>query len=246
MHFCQWWTKACMTCSYKSAPAEVTHCFTASTVLLLGKCCPHSLSFRWKLENAKSVVVGVVWQSSQDWQCAPWSSSWHGAWRYPVARERLSSSPAWLSKFQSLASLVLQCSSHSWWFVWYPGSPEGSPLSYSKRHCTRAATVQRCFELFIQWRIHMSLLHFGLSFWLWLLVETSCLIISNDSILETITFSRILFQKTLINSVIFLHYHLFQHAKANIHLCTQFPGRSLLICNLPFVTFSILWCDSCA
>jgi hypothetical protein len=40
--------------------------------------------------------VGVVGQSSQILQRAPWSSNWYGAWCYRVAGERLSSSLAWL------------------------------------------------------------------------------------------------------------------------------------------------------
>ena len=54
------------------------------------KMCPCSPSLiglnRWKSEGAKSSLkVGVVWQFSQDWQCALRSSDWYGAWCYCVA-----------------------------------------------------------------------------------------------------------------------------------------------------------------
>ena len=92
----------------KYALWEVTCCFTAAvTVILLRKRCPQSPSFIFPDESQKepnlTSTVNAVGQSSQDWQCALQSSKWYGTKSYCVARERLSSSLAWLWNFEPSA-----------------------------------------------------------------------------------------------------------------------------------------------
>ena len=70
---------------------EVTHCFTAAVItLLLGKRCPHSPSFislsGWKSGAAKSRLYCGCCKCSQDWLCAPRSSSQYVTWHYCVAK----------------------------------------------------------------------------------------------------------------------------------------------------------------
>lgn len=62
------------------------------TLLILNILCILSGSILDNLStngNEPDYMVDVVRQSSQDWQCVPWSSNWYGAWSYHVTRERL-------------------------------------------------------------------------------------------------------------------------------------------------------------
>ena len=81
-------------------------------------------------------TVGVVRESSQDWQCAPWSSNWYRAWRYPFARRRLSSSMSRLGKFEPSAYWTSRCSGQSWWFAGFKEIQKGSSCSYPEWQCT--------------------------------------------------------------------------------------------------------------
>ena len=119
MHFCHRRTRTRMLFLWKSAPVEMTCCFTAAMmVLLLGRYCPHSPSFislnRWKSGGLTpspnlEYMVGMIGQFSQDLQCSPQSSNWYGAWCYHVEREKLSSSLAWLWRFEPSAQSVSWC-----------------------------------------------------------------------------------------------------------------------------------------
>ena len=110
-------------------------------------------------------MVGVVGQSSQNWQCAPWPSNWYGAWRYCVARERLSSL-AWLRKFKPSAQSASWCSGQTWWLQ-VPGNSKEFSLSYPKRQCISLYT-QGCILNLGNIGIHMLPFHGQLS-WLQLI-----------------------------------------------------------------------------
>ena len=93
--FCRQRIRACMPRSYKSAPVEVTHCFTAAvTASPLGKCCPLNPSFiglnGWKSDGAKSGQSGLYSGCGRTFQPGvSLSRSWSGARCYRAARERL-------------------------------------------------------------------------------------------------------------------------------------------------------------
>lgn len=137
MHFYQLWLRTCMPQSKKTCTTGDDH-FTAAMTALLPEnycpCSPFSSSQTHGNQEAPNpeYPVGKAGQSSQDWICALCSSNWYEAWCYCVAREMLSSPLDGLWKFKPSAQW---CSSLSW-FVRVPGNPEGSPLSYFKRHCT--------------------------------------------------------------------------------------------------------------
>ena len=105
-------------------------------------------------------TVGVVGQSSWDWQCHPGLSNWYGVWHYCVATERLSSSLAWWWMFKSSTLSALQCSSSRVDCLW---NPEISHLSYPKRQHTSLYLLTAV--LFCPWGITM-LPPNGLLFWL--------------------------------------------------------------------------------
>ena len=92
MHFCQQWTRARMLCVYTSAPVEVTHCFTAATMVsLLGKCCLYSPVF--------GVLTDTVWSpesiqhsaSINEYQCIPFlphgGIQWHAFASYELPHQ---------------------------------------------------------------------------------------------------------------------------------------------------------------
>ena len=128
-------------CTQKSAPAEVTHCFTAVVMIsLLGKCWPCSPSFiglnRWKSDGAKFRLYGRCGRKVQSrWAVRSMVFNWYAGWHYHVARERLPSL-AQLWKFEPSSYSASQCSGQIWWFVWVLGNPEGPPLSYANRQRT--------------------------------------------------------------------------------------------------------------
>jgi len=191
MHFCQQWTRACMPCLLKSAPAEVTHCFTAATMAsLLRKCCLCSPSLISSNRCTKpglfsgygstvqpkwamcSMILKLVWDRAL-WCCKRVALLFSGL----------------LLEGQAF-SLVSQRSGQSWWLCQVPGTPEGSPLSYTKSQYTCWGLS---LELFLWWRIH-TLPLCGLPFRLQLIAVTLHLVTSNDAIQETPNFSLVLVQ----------------------------------------------------
>jgi len=95
-------------------------------------------------------MVGVVGQSSQDWQWAPQSSKWMKLLCY---RKK-----GCLHIWPDSASFSIQLSHHhngqSWWFVQVPGSTEGSPLSYPQRQCT---SLYPLIEMLTVWQLCMAI-----------------------------------------------------------------------------------------
>ena len=171
----------------------INHCTDAMMVLLLGKCCPYSPSFidlnGWKSEGTKSELSGGSGKAVQ--QCVPQSSNLYGAWHYPVTRERLSSSLAWLC-------LSLQFRQHCNGLIRVDGLPNFQEIQ--KDHLFPIPKVHITFThlrvlswTFIQWGNHMSPLH-AMLFSLWLVVMMPCLVTGNDKIPETVSFSLILVQ----------------------------------------------------
>ena len=233
----------------------MTHCFTvAMMVSLLGKCCPHSPSFislkTWKSEGAKSRLHSGCGRTVQSMcQCAPHSSKRYGARYYHVAKEKLSSSVDWLWKLEHSAEWASQWSSQSWGLSALQGIQKDHLLSYPKTQCMSLYHLRAVSWTSLSTGIDMLPLHW-LPFSLQLVVMTPCLVISNDIIQKTVTFSLILVQynrtnlRTVpflflcehaweppsTNFVIFQHcHHCLQCSGADIQLCTQFPDCNLLI-----------------
>ena len=110
-------TTACMPRTWKSTPEEVLHCLQLVWRRRNYENFAHAVHrSSGRTDGSKNFpkldyTVDVVRQSSQDSQCAPRSSNCYGAWRYRVARERLSSSLAWLAPLHS--STWRHCISYS-------------------------------------------------------------------------------------------------------------------------------------
>ena len=110
--FCQWWTRFCLPHLEKSAPAEVTHCFTAAmTVLLLGKCLVFHQTEQMEVRRYRIWTIWWVWLDSPAKICNVLHCLQTGI--VDSARERLSSPLAWIWKFKLSAYTASQCSSHS-------------------------------------------------------------------------------------------------------------------------------------
>ena len=182
----------------------MTHCFTvAMMVSLLGKCCPHSPSFislkTWKSEGAKSRLHSGCGRTVQSMcQCAPHSSKRYGARYYHVAKEKLSSSVDWLWKLEHSAEWASQWSSQSWGLSALQGIQKDHLLSYPKTQCMSLYHLRAVSRTSLSTGIDMLPLH-GLPFSLQLVVMTPCLVISNDIIQKTVTFSLILVQYNRTN-----------------------------------------------
>ena len=153
MNFHQQWTRACMLHSWKSAPAQVTHCFTAAMITSsLGKCSscsPSYVDLNRKWEGTKPRQYGGCSQTVQP-RLAVCSTCLKVVWGLALLcykNEVIFFSSLTLEVWAFV--LVLQCSSRSWWFIWLPGNPEGSPPFLFQKVVHITLPAEGCLELFL-------------------------------------------------------------------------------------------------